>query len=201
MQRRYRTRNTTVGSKVKQGGYFYVFWVNSFTGTEMKEKAAPGVSFSVYLTSQRPSLESFDTIISGQSTAADVKEIDPGFQLNFAYSSSGPYSYSYLNADSVLEIEYEWSKERMESNKDHADYEDLVVVGKKVLPRIRGKNTGEIRLSIFSRILEKDLPFSRNELIIRGVCIGSAVLAVLTFVTIMVIRKKGRLGKNSSFGV
>jgi len=171
--------------KVKQGGYFYVFWAQPINGNT-KKVLEPRTYFSVYLTSERD-VKDFDAIKPGKSTAADVKEIDPGVEMDFR-ASYGPWSYSYINADTVLCIKY---KEQGEDSK----YDNLIVEKIEALPRER--EAGVARCSV---ILEKDLPSSQNELIIRGVCVGSALVAVFTFVMVMVRRKKGRLGKNSNFG-
>ncbi len=101
--------------KVSQGGYYYVWWrlfKNLSTG-----ESENCVYFSAYLVSDR-SVELFDSIIPGVSTAADVKKIDPYIQFCFEFSSRTP-SFSYINGDTVLEICYTWSK--LDS------YEDLVV--------------------------------------------------------------------------
>lgn len=126
--------------KVSQGGYYYVWWnglKNSSTG-----ESEYCVFFSAHLTSDR-SVELFDSIIPGVSTAADVKKIDPYIQFNFAFSSRTP-SFSYINEETVLEIRYSWSK--------LDGYEDLVVEGMEL--REKGLASGVLYFSI----LPGDLP-------------------------------------------
>ncbi len=127
--------------KVRQGGYFYVFWVSSFS-TETNSKNELCVYFSAYLSSDKSS-DLFDSLMPSVSTAEDVRKIDPYFELTFLLSS-GTYSYSYLDDKTILQIEYMRSQ-------NVSEYDDLVVKEKTVLPR-------DSQASGYSAILSKDLP-------------------------------------------
>ena len=88
--------------KVSQGGYFYVFWVSQSIGNT--QNSEPSVYFSAYLSSD-VFMNSFDSLIPMINTAEDVKKIDPNFELSFLISH-GIFSYSYLNEQNLLEVEY-----------------------------------------------------------------------------------------------
>jgi len=171
--------------RVKQGGYFYVFWSSLVMNGSKVEKTEPTVFFSAYLRSDK-SIKSFDGIIPGKSTAEDVKKIDPSTEFNFL-RASGIFSNSYLNSDTILEIEYE------DPENGINDYADLIVKSKRSRPR-----EGEVVPSAYCAILEKDLPVSRIVLIIRGVCIGVGIVAASAFAVVMARRKGRRPDPNSS---
>lgn len=130
--------------KVKSGGYFYVFWINPFNSNSESTQSIdePIVYFTAYLPSSKEA-SAFDSLKTGVSTADDVALIDPSFELTFLMSS-GIYSYSFLNKDSVMQIEYTYSGEFKSRS-------DLIVKNKTVLAR-------EIAPSRFASILLKDLP-------------------------------------------
>ena len=130
--------------KVKSGGYFYVFWINSFNSDSKSTQSIdePIVYFTAYLPSSKEASD-FDSLKAGVSTADDVALIDPSFELTFLMSS-GIYSYSFLNKDSVMQIEYTYSG-------DFKSRRDLIVKNKTVLAR-------ETAPSRFASILVKDLP-------------------------------------------
>lgn len=134
--------------KVKQGGYFYVFWVDTFTDYVSQAKNEPSVYFSAYLPSEL-STSIFDSLIIGVSTADDVKKIDPFFELSFL-SSSGIFSYSYLDNDTILQIEYVYQG-KASGYDDLIVYDDLVVKEKVIVPR----NSVPSR---YSSILSSDIP-------------------------------------------
>ena len=147
-----RTSGYTV-YKVSQGGYFYVFWekrVPLEAALDVKQEdfeliqttIEPLVYFSSYIPSVKTST-SFDSIQIGVSTARDVEKIDPAFELNF-HRSSGRFSYSHLNENMLLEIEYE-VEGRLES------YEDLVVKNMKIVKK-------KPNIGAYSCVLFKDLP-------------------------------------------
>lgn len=134
--------------KVKQGGYFYVFWVDTFTDYVNQSPNEPSVYFSAYLESElSPSV--FDSLTSGVSTAEDVKKIDSYFELSFL-SSNGIFSYSYLNNDTVMQIEYVYQGEAS-GYDDLIVYDDLVVKEKIIVPRTSVP-------SRYSTILSSDIP-------------------------------------------
>ena len=112
--------------RVSQGGYFYVFWAKPFVADTKQSNSEPSVYFSAYLSSDI-SLALFDTLTPGISTAEDVKRIDPSFELSFL-NSNGIFSYSYIDAETILQIEYAYQE-----NID--GYDDLIVKEKMVVAR------------------------------------------------------------------
>ena len=127
---------------VDQGGYYYVFWSKLHISNQNLVEDNPFVYFTAYLPSSKEA-GAFDSLKAGVSTADDVALIDPSVELTFLMSS-GIYSYSFLNKDSVMQIEYTYSGEFKSRS-------DLIVKNKTVLAR-------EIAPSRFASILLKDLP-------------------------------------------
>ena len=128
--------------RVRQGGYFYVFWVTPLAGDADRSNGEPSVYFSAYLASDiSPDL--FDSVTPGISTAEDIRKIDPSFELSFLISN-GTYSYSYLNDESVLQIEY-----ALQGNVD--GYDDLIVKEKMIVARASAPTR-------YSALLSSDLP-------------------------------------------
>ena len=117
-----------------------MFWTKPVDVDETA--SAPSVYFSTYLTSDR-SPDLFNSLKLGVSTAADVKRIDPSFELSFVLSS-GTFSYSYLDKKTVLQIKYNW----MGSVED---YDDLIV---KEITVVARENTP----SSYSTLLTTDVP-------------------------------------------
>lgn len=128
--------------KVREGGYFYVFWVKPFCINSDITDSEPSVYFSAYLSA---SLEEsiFDSLKMDVSTAYDVSLLDPSFELSFL-SSSGICSYSYLNKDSVMRIIYTY-------HESFSDRNTLICKSKDVIARDKAP-------SRYSSILLKDLP-------------------------------------------
>ena len=128
--------------RVSQGGYFYVFWIKPVATNISQTDEEPLVYFSAYLSSSTVPII-FDSLKVGISTAEDVKMIDPSFELMFL-RSNGIFSYSFLNDEDLLEIEY--------ISEDEVDgYDDLIVKEIKVIPRKDAP-------SRYSSILSMDLP-------------------------------------------
>ena len=128
--------------RVSQGGYFYVFWIKPFATGTSQSNSEPSVYFSAYLTSDiSPDL--FDSLTPGISTAEDVQRIDPSFELSFL-NSNGIFSYSYINDETILQIEYAYQE-----NID--GYDDLIVKEKMIVAR----DSAPTR---YSAILLSDLP-------------------------------------------
>ena len=127
--------------KVKQGGYFYVFWtrlVNYPTGIEVE----PLVKFTTYIVSNN-SVGLFRDIRVEGSTAEDVKNIDPHAEMIFSLSHA-IYSYSYISDRRIMQIKY--------GVLGHLkDYDDLIVIEKKIIKR-------ELSWFCYSKILSSDLP-------------------------------------------
>lgn len=128
--------------RVSQGGYFYVFWIKPFATGTSQSNSEPTVYFSAYLTSDiSPDL--FDSLTPGISTAEDVQRIDPSFELSFL-NSNGIFSYSYINDETILQIEYAYQE-----NID--GYDDLIVKEKMIVAR----DSAPTR---YSALLLSDLP-------------------------------------------
>ena len=130
--------------KVRQGGYYYVFWSRMVSAEgEMQD------TLSVYFTSyvSKPQNQSlFADIKVNISTAADVKAIDPYMELNFL-GSSGTYSYSLLDAAHILKITYGYTG-AIESP------DDLIVKKTEIVSRYSDG------ASHYFDILPEDLPAS-----------------------------------------
>lgn len=128
--------------KVSQGGYFYVFWSKPFATGTSRSDSEPSVYFSAYLSSDiSPYL--FDSLTPGISTAEDVQKIDPSFELSFLISH-GIFSYSYINDETVLQIEY--------AHQENIDgYDDLIVKEKMIVAR-------DSVPTRYSTLLSSDLP-------------------------------------------
>lgn len=140
-----RTNGYTV-YRVDEGGYFYVFWSESFSAdsdAENPERLEPIVYFTAYLSSPMET-DAFDVLEDGVSTAQDVYLIDESFELSFLVSN-GIYSYSILDDNSIMQIEYI-------SGSEIKDRNDLTVKGKTVCPR-------ETVQSSLASILSEDLPY------------------------------------------
>ena len=128
--------------RVSQGGYFYVFWIKPFATGTSQSNSEPSVYFSAYLASDiSPDL--FDSLTPGISTAKDVQRIDPSFELSFL-NSNGIFSYSYINDEIILQIEYAY-KENIDG------YDDLIVKEKIIVAR----DSAPTR---YSALLLSDLP-------------------------------------------
>lgn len=130
--------------RVSQGGYFYVFWTEAqgeYMGTENENMY---VYFSSYLTSP-VNQNDFSILRFGESTAADVKKIDPNMELCFLLSN-GTFSYSYLDDTTILQVEY---THEGEINR----YDDLIV--KNVT--VASKSSTPSR---YNSILLGDLPWN-----------------------------------------
>lgn len=128
--------------RVVQGGYFYVFWIKPYSTNLDQTNHEPIVYFSAYLSSSRSSAI-FDSLKPGESSAADVKRIDQFSELSFL-RSSGTFSYSFLNDETILQIEY--------INQGELNgYDDLIVKEITVISRNDAPSS-------YSSILSMDLP-------------------------------------------
>lgn len=129
--------------EVKSGGYFYVFWIKSFSPESTdSDTSSVRVCYSAYLSSlKNESL--FGTLRDGISTASDVFLIAPSTEISFL-RSSGTYSYSLLDNGKLMQIEYTLKS-------DIKNRDDLIVKEKKVISKI---NSG----SNLSAIISSDLP-------------------------------------------
>ena len=118
--------------KVKEGGYYYVFWQRYIEyDDDMHVIYDGGISFEKssvaethYLTPNCfCSVSDFDSLVIGESTAEDVAKIDPEFEMKFLFSS-GERSFSYLNDGSIYTVYYDM----LNRGKSRSDY----VVSRKV---------------------------------------------------------------------
>lgn len=132
--------------KVAEGGCFYVFWANELNSLSNQDADATERTaipyFTAYISSLR-SADDFDSIREGSSTAADVAEIDPAFELVLLMSSKTA-SYSLLNDGSILEICYY-------DGQGFTSGSDLVVKSKQLIEK-------ELCPARLATILESDLP-------------------------------------------
>ncbi len=128
--------------QIKEGGFYYVFWANAYDEESTKDVQDSVVYFSSYL-SEEKYITSFDSLKANISTAKDALSIDPYLEISFA-ASSEIFSYSFLNKESVLKIEYS-AKAQINS------YEDLIIKEITVMPR---KDSA----SIYQSISAEDLP-------------------------------------------
>lgn len=127
---------------VSQGGYFYVFWAQPLIMDESLQNDEPSVYFTAYILSSIKQ-EKFNSLKKESSTAQDVKKIDPFFELSFLISN-GIYSYSFLDDNTVMEIEYT-------SKGEFDNYEDLIIKNMETIARSDAP-------SRFCSILSKDIP-------------------------------------------
>lgn len=109
--------------KVKEGGYFYVFWCSS---TAPDGTVDDVVYFTAHLSALKKA-DDFDAIEAGVSTAEDVCRIDPTCEFLFQLSSRTP-SYSLLDDGTVMEICYSFAGE-LHSKKD------MIVESKRIVSR------------------------------------------------------------------
>lgn len=128
--------------KVEEGGYFYVFWVMSINNTSPQQISEPAVYFSAYIPSNK-SISDFEALQIGHNTAKDIEAIDPYFELCLLMSN-GIFSYSFLNGETILQVEYDL-------NGEYDGCESLTIKSITTVPR---QNSS----SKYSIILEKDLP-------------------------------------------
>lgn len=140
---------------VDEGGYFYIFWVESFSDSQeingiayISESDTPDnavVGFSTYLSSSNSKpIDDFNEIKEQVSTFSDVYKIDPNTELSFSLSSR-TVSYSLLDDDQIMCIEYK--NNDVESN----DMNDLMVTKKTVAQK------GDVSAKL-SAIFPDDLP-------------------------------------------
>lgn len=116
--------------KVTSGGFFYVFWIKTFNPFPNRDFSTESNDAIVYFTaylSSLPKERDFDSIKEGISTAADVANIDPAFELVFSLSSKTP-SYSLLDNGTIMEICYCWEG-------DFNSRRDLIVESKKIISK------------------------------------------------------------------
>ena len=105
--------------KVSEGGYFYVFWSRAVDSLWVAESKQPHSNAAAYFTVYISTLKNasdFNSIKPRVSTAEDVAQIDPAFELSFLMSS-GPRSFSLLDDYTVLEVQYTHSN-KVTSRKD-----------------------------------------------------------------------------------
>jgi hypothetical protein len=95
--------------KVKEGGYYYVFWDEEAEPFSSERDPKPPTEFFVYFTAHVTSLRKesdFDSLEIGVSTAKDVARIDPAMEM-VTYMSSHTPSYSLLEDGRVMKICYD----------------------------------------------------------------------------------------------
>lgn len=128
--------------KVVQGGYYYVFWVDSLSTDTNQSNHDRFVYSTTYLPANSSKI-SIDSIQPGKSTADEVKKIDPYMEMNLLLSK-GVYSYSYLDKENLIEIEYK-------HQKDISNSKDLIVHRITIVER-------ESTPSRYCAVLSQDFP-------------------------------------------
>lgn len=144
--------------KIKEGGYFFVFWIRTFDpdtyysySFEESEKLKNEIScdmdnYSVYFTTYITSLSKaadFIHIKEKISTARDVALIAPSMEFAFDMSSCIS-SYTILENNMIMEVRYH----NIDPNQELSE---AVVQEKTIVKR-------EDSCSNFSDVLDKDLP-------------------------------------------
>lgn len=114
--------NTYSYYNVKEGGRFFVFWVE---GTPFEANSAfieesvnnpKAVYFTAYLSNKSiKSEKDFKQIKCNVSTADDIKNIDSNAEFCYLFSS-GVRSFSLLSDGRILEVEYQHSQNEVFSN-------------------------------------------------------------------------------------
>lgn len=110
--------------KVKEGGYYYVFWgdhiVSSGDGNSRNEKVVDDV---IYIEKLKNSAD-FNSLTVGKSTYEDLDILDLGNDIILC-DPSGVYSFSLLEGRKLLRVEYggEYPKEK----------NDLIITKKEVI--------------------------------------------------------------------
>ena len=132
--------------RVKEGGYFYVFWSRPVVNGAYSTEEEPAVFFAAHLRFIRDA-SIFDAIKPGVSTAKDVMQMDSSAEFNFLMGR-GVCSYSILNSETVVEVAYE-------NSPDQETYDKMIVKEIDVIER----HSSPTR---FSAVFTKDLPFSQN---------------------------------------
>ena len=123
--------------KVIEGGYYYIFWT-----APVNKSIEPSVSFAAYLAGNRDS-SLFDGLTNGVHTAQDVEAIDPSFELQYLMSS-GIYSYSFLDEETLIQIKYK-------RDPQVSDYHSLLIENITLIKR-------NLAPSNYRMILSDDLP-------------------------------------------
>lgn len=88
--------------KVKEGGYYYVFWSESDSDKSIL------VSDTFYIDRLKQSKDFIDVKI-GESTYEEIHQIDPSSEL-ILILSNGVYSYSLLQDEKMLQIKYTYNQ-------------------------------------------------------------------------------------------
>jgi len=121
----------------RQGGKFYAFWLRDLDGNY-------SIVYSTAYLDSSLKLSDFDSLEVGVSTAEDVIKIDPSSDFCLMVSM-GTYSYSYIDGETLLEIEYDFMDEF--NGYDDVIVKNITVVGRDTLSH-----------SKFGIILPEDLP-------------------------------------------
>ncbi len=135
--------------KVKQGGYYYVFWINTTTGSILQEDGSEvetdleaTMYFTAYFSGEYPSKSQFKKLKPGTSTAQDVIALDPNASFDF-FKSTYDTSDSFLEDDWIATVHYERS--------DRKSYDSMII--REVTFARRSE-----AYCLFAYILPQDLP-------------------------------------------
>lgn len=122
--------------KVKEGGYFYLFW-------GVTENKIPVVTERFYINKLKDEKDFSKIKLNKKHTFEDVKKIDPSLEL-LARASSGPYSYSLLKSGKLLQFKYKLT----ENNSSNIVLE---VRGRSIVDKDNSQSS-------LARIMDKDIP-------------------------------------------
>ena len=102
--------------KVSEGGYYYLFWGHSLDPETMEPSPPePVLMFSTYI-GKEMELDAFSSLEVNKSTAQEVVEIDPYFDL--VLTSSTVMSFSNYSANLLLCVSYERNQDLVDSYDD-----------------------------------------------------------------------------------
>lgn len=131
--------------KVKNGGFFYVFWQVPLVDTQVWGEEWDNTKITAHTTmyiEELPSVFAFFTLKNGSSTAADVKALDPIMSLDLFSDSTKSYS----RTKSGITVIVYYSMDKLEN------IEDLVV------KQIKFVREDDRVFSDINAIYPKDLP-------------------------------------------
>ena len=116
--------------KVKEGGFYYVFWQEFMFDDDAEEVKCNDefVVFNIYL-SKLNSKNDFKSIKAYTSTAQDVAQIDPAIEITFLLSH-GIESYSLLDDGNVYIVTYD-------ANQKITSRNDLTVSSVKITEKAK----------------------------------------------------------------
>ena len=129
--------------RVAEGGFYYVFWINTLDPDTFAQNEDPQMYYSTYIPSSEVKKD-FSQIKERSSTLQDVVLLDPDYELQY-HRSSGIYSFSYLSPEKILQVSYQTVSSGFPKN------EELIVSAKTIVDR-------NSAVCFLSSIMDSDLP-------------------------------------------